>query len=392
MLLPSNFFDRNPGQPFRNISIGFQPEIGSTSIPSSNGLSKFLSEKEILQGYPHRNDSNTVGDAWTFHNFLPWTTVLQSNESFDHVYAYFGPNHTVLANDWNGAAQLAAHMQYQNLCNGFISGLFKFTSAVVIWKTQSPWPSMRGFLYDWYLESTGMMTGAHAALWSPISIVLNLKSWQLILVNRQVLPLPCTHRHTSVQYSWIDIHGRVMSSGAIYLLSDIVPAMSTTLLGFKYERLQWPKLCKYVCFLRLEEQGVCGNDIPASWYWLNDPALSNTGNYSMLGEMRSRQMVSLDWNVANCAVVDRKISLTIMLKIHAESADVLLYPLFSMFRMQDGSQLLPLVDLNQNDIVLLPGTSQTRILQTTAEVNKGEAISIKLMSWNGPDEVRLFFC
>ena len=267
MLLPSNFFDRNPGQPFRNISIGFQPEIGSVSIPSLNGLSKFLSEKEILHGYPHRNENSIVGDAWKFHNFLPWVTTLESNETYDQVYAYFGPNDTVLADDWNGAAQLAAHMQYQNLCNGFISRMFKYTSAVVIWKTQSPWPSMRGFLYDWYLESTGMMTGVRSALSSPISLVLNLKSWQLILANRQVFPILCTHRNTSVQFSWINIHGRSISSGSMYILSDIVPAMSTSLLGFQHERLQWPKLCTSVCFLRLEGQDVCGEQIPTSWYW-----------------------------------------------------------------------------------------------------------------------------
>jgi hypothetical protein len=28
-------------------------------------------------------------------------------------------------------------------------------SAMIMWKTQSPWPSLRGFLYDAYLEPTG---------------------------------------------------------------------------------------------------------------------------------------------------------------------------------------------------------------------------------------------
>ena len=392
MLLSPNFFNHNPGQPFRNVSIGFQPEIGSVSIPSSNGLSKFLSREEIVYGYPHRNTSSMVGDAWTFHNFLPWTTALLNNESYDHVYAYFGPNHMVSADDWNDAAQLASHMQYQNLCNGYISRIFKFTSAVIIWKTQSPWPSMRGFLYDWYLESTGMMTGAHSALWSPISAVLDLQSWQLILVNRQVLPMSCTRRKTCVQYTWIDIHGRTMSSFGMHLLSDTVPAMSSALLGLSHRRLKWPNLCTSICFLRLEGLGTCDYSIPTSWYWLTDPELGENGNYSLLGDMRSRQMVSYDWEVIKCAIFDTKVSLKVILEIHAESADVLLYPAFSIFRLKDGTQLLPLVDLNHNEIVLLPGTSQSRYLQSTAHIDKGEAISVKLKSWNGSEDERSLFC
>lgn len=112
----------------------------------------------------------------------------------------------------------------------------------------------------------------------------------------------------------------------------------------------------------------------------------------MLGDMRSRQMVSLGWDVVKCDVIDGKIFLTIMMELHSDSADVLLYPSFLMFRLKDGSQVLPLLDLNKTDVVLLPGTSQSRILESTAPVMKGEALSIQLISWNGRNEARLFSC
>ena len=391
MLLSPNFFDRNPGQPFRNVSIGFQPEIGSVSVSSSNGLSKFLSDKEVEHGYPRRNASTTVGVAWTFHNFLPWTTLLHDNESYDHVYAYFKPNHTVLAADWNAAAQLAAHVQYQHLCNGFISRIFNFTSGIFLWKTQSPWPSMRGFLYDWYLESTGMTTGVRSALWSSVSVVFDVRSLQLILVNRKVVPIMCRLSQTGVQYKWIDIQGKLVSFGTMPIPSDSLPAMSATKLNSEHQRMQWPSLCTSVCFLRLEGGG-CDDVIPTSWYWLTDPVLGDAGNYSQLGEMRSRQTVMFNWDVDNCVVLDDKISLNLTLDMHSQSADVLLYPSFSIFRLKDDSQILPLVDLNHNDIVVLPGESQLRILQSTAHVVAGEAIYIKLTSWNGPEEVRSHSC
>lgn len=28
-------------------------------------------------------------------------------------------------------------------------------SGMLVWKSQAPWPGLRGQLYDWYLEETG---------------------------------------------------------------------------------------------------------------------------------------------------------------------------------------------------------------------------------------------
>ena len=333
-----------------------------------------------------------MGVAWIFHNFLPWTSLVYTNESYDHVYAYFGPNHEILADDWNAAAQLAAHTQYQQLCNGYISGIFKFTSGFVIWKTQSPWPSMRGFLYDWYLETTGMLTGARSALASPLSVVLNLQSWQLILVNRQVLPISCEQRETGVQYSWIDIHGTTVAFGTIPVLADIVPAMSAIVLGFDHQRLKRPNLCSTVCFLRIDGKRSFNDALPTSWYWLTDPNRGATSNYSQLGELRFAKLVSFDWDVVKCNVFDDMVSLNVLLQLHSTSENVLLYPTFSIFRVEDGSQLLPLLDWNQNDVVVLPGTSQSRILEVQVNHVPVEALTITLNSWNGPTEVRSFTC
>jgi hypothetical protein len=33
-----------------------------------------------------------------------------------------------------------------------------------MWKSQGPWPALRGALYDWYLAPTGGFYGARAAL------------------------------------------------------------------------------------------------------------------------------------------------------------------------------------------------------------------------------------
>lgn len=42
--------------------------------------------------------------------------------------------------------------------------MFEWYTAVLFWKSQSPWPSLRGGLYDWFLGMTGGYYGVRAAL------------------------------------------------------------------------------------------------------------------------------------------------------------------------------------------------------------------------------------
>lgn len=50
----------------------------------------------------------------------------------------------------------------------------KYTG-VLIWKTQNPWPGLRGGLYDFLLDQTGGFFGVQSAA-EPVHIQLNLKS------------------------------------------------------------------------------------------------------------------------------------------------------------------------------------------------------------------------
>jgi mannosylglycoprotein endo-beta-mannosidase len=393
MELPSTYFDRNPAQPYHNFNIGFQPEIGSVSVPTRNGMLKIMTKKEIELGYPPRNASSFVGETWNFHNFQEWTTLLPNNDSYDHVYAYFGHERTVDSDDWIAAAQLASHAQYRNLFNGYISRLFNYTSAVIMWKTQTPWPSLRGFLYDWYLESTGALIGVRSALRSPISIVFDAQSWQLLIVNRQVLPISIfTRPKIGVDFTWIDIHGSTISSGEMLLYSDIVPAMSAMLLGVDHDRLQWPRRCTDVCFLHLQGKGGRGVDIRSSWYWLTDPELGDAGNYSQLGEMRSRQISAFELNVEKCLILEGRLVVVLMIRVHSESPDVLFYPTFSIFKNIDGSQLLPLLDSGDDHVIIMQGTSQRFMLETSSNDKAGEDFMIKLNSWNAKEVVHNVTC
>jgi hypothetical protein len=99
--------------------------------------------------FPIRNAGlDNVTAAFTFHNYLPYV----DNKGRDHVYSYGTPHNM---SGYCFQAQLAQYMQFKNLFEGFQRHMWTYYTAMLFWKSQSPWPSFRGFFYDSWLQPTG---------------------------------------------------------------------------------------------------------------------------------------------------------------------------------------------------------------------------------------------
>jgi hypothetical protein len=68
---------------------------------------------------------------------------------------------------------MVQEQQYQVMVEGFASHLFEWYTAVIIWKSQSPWPSLRGALYDHYMETTGGYWGVRRATRAMGSLIVS---------------------------------------------------------------------------------------------------------------------------------------------------------------------------------------------------------------------------
>ena len=185
------FFERNPGltspllsddEIHRNLAaadvkdkdapgrnIGFQTETGSVSHPDLDSLQKFLSP-EAMGAFPDcgevSDNGGSVHEEWTYFKYLPFTET-STEGGIDHICAFlYPPSNTSTSNDgstyrmesiedYTWAAQLAQYFQYKALFEGYSARMWKWYSAVYIWKASSPAPTFRGALYDWYLSTNG---------------------------------------------------------------------------------------------------------------------------------------------------------------------------------------------------------------------------------------------
>ena len=177
---PGLFYGSNPPVRADAVPIAFQPELGSSACHEYESLARFLSPG-ALAAYPPVNasyDSPGVHPSWRYHNYLPFTDA----GGWDHVYAYGAPRNT---SEYAARAQLAQFVQYRALFEGFQRAQWIYYGAVIMWKSQTPWPAFRGALYDPYLATSGGFWGVRAATrgGAPLRVSLTYGNYSVAIVN-----------------------------------------------------------------------------------------------------------------------------------------------------------------------------------------------------------------
>ena len=158
------YSEPNPGMTNgSSVTVAFQPEVGGSSMVRLSGLKRMgLAD---AGSYPGRFDADTP-DLWSFHKFQGYTYSGPDGEERDAIWDY-GPPASL--SGYVARANMACAQQYQALFEGFSAKAFGPAASggktgVILWKSQSPWPALRGFIYDWWLESVGMGDGVRLGL------------------------------------------------------------------------------------------------------------------------------------------------------------------------------------------------------------------------------------
>lgn len=204
-LAPHEFFERNPQLRYTLYAnrtgidmfpLSINPEMGGPNWPTFSGLAKFIRTSEA----PSRKGTR-VPDDFTYHTFQSFNidmTVNRPNDTnnynrtlVDPIYDLFGDNRITLdLHRYTWRANLVQYVQYQLMFEGYLQHQWSWYAGLILWKGQSPWPALRGFVYDWYLEPNSAHAGMRAALHSLDHVQVDLGSCdasgavQLSRVNR----------------------------------------------------------------------------------------------------------------------------------------------------------------------------------------------------------------
>lgn len=182
---------------------------------------------------------------------------------------------------------------YRVLMEGYSYKMWEWYTGVITWKSQGPWPSLRGHHYDYHLEQNGAFWGIRKGL-ETVHAQVNIlgrdnTDWQLGAINtgRGRISL------AALTATFFDVDGREVERVS-HQIGGIAP--SSTYAG---EMILWPEALRTdaVAFLRVELSGELlqpGSQQPEpngvlsrNMYWKTAPGATESNYATALAYMKA---------------------------------------------------------------------------------------------------------
>ncbi|MDR1645751.1 MAG: beta-glycosidase [Tannerellaceae bacterium] len=147
-------------------STPFNPEAGSVGSPEVESMREMMTEEE-LSALP---SGNRLHPAWRYHKDLGYGNHLERYGEVTDIETYCR------------YAQIVNYDQYRSFMEGRASQMWEWYTGILIWKTQNPWTSLRGQMYDWFLDVNASLYGTRKGC-EPLHPQYNLASKQVEVVH-----------------------------------------------------------------------------------------------------------------------------------------------------------------------------------------------------------------
>lgn len=328
----------------------FNSEVGSVGVGDYESLERFLPKESLVapQYNPNAKFKEDVDPVWTYHTY---TGVGYEN----HILPYGAPKDI---KDFAMKAQLVNYDQYRALMEGFSSHMWDWYTGSIIWKTQNPWTSMRGQMYDYYLDPNACLFGLRKGS-ELVHVMCNPVTKRAMIVNNSFEPL----RDMMLVAKYYDIEGNetILHQEFSYIeasdakkLVPLNPALDTKLKedgGFLYMQL-------------LDAKGKLVSD---NFYWFPNAE----GKYSGLNKMKQADIkMSSKSKSAN----EIEVSIT-----NPKNGPVAFFNRVSLVDSKTGKRILPAF-YSDNYISVAPGETKTITVEYTPQA--GVNTKVTVYGWN----------
>ncbi|MCX2486521.1 glycoside hydrolase family 2 protein [Pedobacter sp. MR2016-24] len=329
----------------------FNSEVGSVGVGDMESLERFIPKANLIapeyitpEKRAEKGPSEKVDSVWDYHNYL--------GVGYEqHILPYGKPADVA---DFAKKAQLVNYDQYRGLMEGFSSHMWDWYTGVIIWKTQNPWTSMRGQMYDYYLDPNACLFGLRSGS-EPLHAMYNPVDGMVMLVNNGFK----ARQNIMLVAKSYDMAGKETLLTQVFCFLD--PSGTKKILSLKktIDELS----AKKGSFLSLQLLDGQKNVLSNNFYWMPD----NKGMYSGLAELKSTPLIATAKQLKS-----GKIEVTMA---NPANAGVSFFNRISLVNASTKQRILP-VFYDDNYFSILPGAEKKIIIDYTPDKNDNAALTI----------------
>ena len=317
----------------------FNPEAGSVGSPEVESMREMMTEQD-LAGFPRKGFTRNY--TWRYHKDLGYGDHLERYGEVKDIETYCK------------YAQVVNYDQYRSFMEGWASHMWDWYTGILIWKTQNPWTSLRGQMYDWSLDVNASLYGTRKGC-EPLHAYYNPVTRKAGLLNT-----------TLKDYTDLSIIARIYNLEGKLLWEKETRANSKANTVQELLDIPVPEGIQGAYFLRL----ALNADVP-NIYWLT----TEPKDYTSLSQLpKSRPDIKTDIKKEGSNFVGT-------VRLSADS-QISFFNRIKVFDRETGKRILP-VHYSDNYITLMPGDQQVISLEFPANLPE-ERIQIVVDSYNSP--------
>ena len=330
----------------------FNSEVGSVGVGDYESLERFIPRENLVAPvYSTQRGGSKVDSVWQYHKYIGYDAFIDPyGKATD-------------ARDFGKKAQLVNYDQYRALMEGFSSHMWEWYTGTIIWKTQNPWTSLRGQMYDYYLDPNACLYGLHNGS-EPLHVMFSAADSMVMVANNTFK----THRDMMLTVKLYDMKGRDTLITQVF--SEIGPTVSKPYLSVGRALAQLGK--DEGVFLSLRLLDLNKQIISENLYWLPNAA----GQYSGLQKMGKAAV-----QVAARQVSSRKVEVTLT---NPAKNPVAFFNRLSLVDPQTKKRVLP-VFYSDNYVSVLPGEQKKVTLDYTPSAGQSPALALE--GWNVSEQL-----
>ena len=320
-------------------STPFNPEAGSVGSPEVESMREMMTEEELAV-LPR---GMRLHPTWRYHKDLGYGNHLERYGKTDDIETY------------SKYAQAVNYDQYRSFMEGRASHMWEWYTGILIWKTQNPWTSLRGQMYDWFLDVNASLYGTRKGC-EPLHAQYNPVSRRVEIVNSALgnhqLRLKAQLYDAGGAPVWEKEEEAAIQANEVRRLFPVPEPEGVT--GVYFLKLTlWEK----------------GESLPSNIYWLT----TLDKDYTALAQLPQTSPSVR----ATLREADKGYAGSVHLR--ADEGHISFFNRIKVFDKSTGKRILP-VHYSYNYITLMPGDEQEINLRFASSLPK-EQIEIVIDSW-----------